>query len=146
MVNGGLILWVIIFTERRRHQAADKKMPALTILAEADTQITLIVCERGQEPSVRVFEAFYAPHIADEVFSFIALYSSPFLVRKIWYSVYGYHHPIHKTNRTRIYAREAVRLDSRPEQGRDIQRTILHYSLRNREGRLTKFDKKVFSH
>lgn len=59
---------------------------------------------------------------------------------------YGYHHPIHKTNRTRIYAREAVRLDSRPEQGRDIQRTILHYSLRNREGRLTKFDKKVFSH
>ena len=81
MVNGSLILWVIIFTERRRHQAADKKMPALTILAEADTQITLIVCERGQEPRIVMFEALNPSHIADEVFSFIALYGPPFLVR-----------------------------------------------------------------
>jgi len=37
--------------------------------------------------------------------------------------------------------REAVRLDNRPEQGRVIQRTIYHYSLRIWKGELTKFDK-----
>lgn len=47
MVNSSLIFGVIVLAKRRSHQAADKKMPALTISAEADTQITLIVCERG---------------------------------------------------------------------------------------------------
>ena len=70
-------LRVVILAERRRHQAADKKMPALTIAAEADTQIPFIVCERGQEPRVGAFKRFDTPHIADEVFSAVALNGTP---------------------------------------------------------------------
>ena len=105
MVNSGLRLRVIILAERRRHQAADQKMPALTIAAEADTQIPFVVCERGQEPRIGVFEAFHAPHIADKVFSLIALNRAPFLVREIWYSVYGNHHPLLKKLIERAFMR-----------------------------------------
>lgn len=62
MVYRGLVLWVIVLAERRRHQAADKKMPALTISAEADTIIAFIIRERGQEAGFGVFERFDASH------------------------------------------------------------------------------------
>lgn len=94
MVYRGLGLRVIVLAERRRHQSTDKKMPALSKLTEADTQITFIICERGQEPSVVMFEGFDPSHIRDKVFTLIALDGAPFLIRQIWYLIYGNHHPL----------------------------------------------------
>ena len=105
MVKSGLCLRVIILAERRRHQAADKKMPVLTIAAEADTQITLIVCERCQEPRICVFQRFDASMVTYKILASIALYRTPFLVREIWYSVYGNHHPLLKKLIERAFMR-----------------------------------------
>lgn len=99
MVYRGLGLRVIVFTECRRHQSADKKMPALTITAKADTIISLVICKSRQESCIRVFEAFDAPHIADKVFPLVAFYWSPFLIWQIGYSIYGYHHPFYISER-----------------------------------------------
>ena len=74
-------------------------MPALAVLAEADTVIAFIIWERRQYSCVGVFETFDASHIADKVFAIIALYGSPFFIRKIWYSIYGNHRPFIKTKR-----------------------------------------------
>ena len=88
MVYRGLILWVVVLTERGCHQTADKKMPALTITAETDTQIALIIHERREKASIIMFEALNPSHIADEVFALIAFNRSPFLVRQIWYLIH----------------------------------------------------------
>ena len=64
-------------------------MPALTISAKTDTLISIIVCERRQEPRLGPFEAFDAAHhVGDLVFAAVALHSAPNLIRQIWNLIY----------------------------------------------------------
>ena len=63
-------------------------MPALTILAQADTQISFVVLEGCKQSCVAFFQALNPSHIAHKILALIALNGSPFLIRKVRYVVY----------------------------------------------------------
>ena len=88
----GVFLWVRIWTERRRHQTADKKMTALPSPAKGHTLIPFIVGERFQYALLYVLPALDAAHIADKI-ARVSVYLSPFFIRQIWYGFY-WEHPL----------------------------------------------------
>ena len=81
MVYGGFVLRVVILTKGTGDKSAHQKVFSLSILTQAHPQIAFVVLKGGQEAGVCVFEALNSAHIADEVFAFVALYGSPFLIR-----------------------------------------------------------------
>ena len=59
-------------------------MPALSLSAQANTQIALIIGKGFQYAGVPLFEALDPPHIADKVFALVALDGTPFFIREIF--------------------------------------------------------------
>ena len=66
-------------------------MPALPLSAQADTQIALVIGKGFQYAGVSLFEALDPPHIADKVFTLVALDGTPFFVGEIFNLIYGFH-------------------------------------------------------
>ena len=91
----------------------------MSVLAEADARIALIIRERCENPRVCLLQAFAASHVADEI-TRPALHGTPFFVWKIWNSIHWnsllyskkYERkisPAHK--RLRILMEELIRFD-----------------------------------
>ena len=91
VVYGGFVLWVVILTKGRGDKSAHQKVSSLSLFTQAHPQIAFIVLKGGQEAGVCVFEALNSSHIADEVFAFVALDRSPFLIREVFNIVDGFH-------------------------------------------------------
>ena len=116
-------------------------MPALTILAQADTQISFVVLEGCKQSCVAFFQALNPSHIAHKILALIALNGSPFLIRKVRYVVYVL------ISFTVEYLIEHLMEFLAPVRGviKLHQCLFSHYSLRNGTGTLNEFDKNFLS-
>ena len=116
-------------------------MPALTILAQADTQISFVVLEGCKQSCVAFFQALNPSHIAHKILALIALNGSPFLIRKVRYVVYVL------ISFTVEYLIEHLMEFLAPVRGviKLHQCLFSHYSLRNGTEKWMEFDKKFLS-
>ena len=91
----------------------------MTVLAEADAGIALIIRERCENPRLSLLQAFTASHVADEIAS-VALHGTPFFIWKIWNSIHwnsllysqNYERKISPSHKSlRILMEELIRFD-----------------------------------
>ena len=76
VVHCSLVLWVIVLTECSSHKSANKKMPAYSVMGQADTVIALVIGERCQNLFFLVFQGFDSAKGTDIIF-FITVYRFP---------------------------------------------------------------------
>lgn len=86
-------------------------MSALSISAQADTQIAFVIRKGLQYAGVILFEALDPPLIAHKVFALVTLNRTPFFIGEVGNSVH-YNHSPYIIKRTHIYVRE--RMGHRP--------------------------------
>ena len=88
VVHRGIVFWVWIVAERRRHKTAHKVMPGLSVPAQCYSWIAFVVGESSQNPGLPVFQALDTAHVADKVFPAVALDLPPFFAGQVFYSIH----------------------------------------------------------